>query len=500
VLSRVPLRVRLVAALVLLVLVALVTTGVVAATQLRGYLLDRTDAQLRSASHSIVERIEHGGDYFGPEQGGSELAGAFYVQLANANGQPVQALRDPQHAHKPAPDFPTFTRHALEERAGRPFTVHSLRGDDRWRVDVTALPGGSGSVAVAVGLDDVDSTVRRLASINLIVGLLALALLAGLGYWLVRSSLRPLVEVERTAGEIAAGQLSQRVPEHDPRTEVGRLTRSLNTMLGQIEAAFRDRAASERHARASEERMRRFVADASHELRTPLTSIRGFAELYRQGAAGSPEDVSRMMRRIEDEAARMGLLVEDLLLLARLDEQRPLVMHAVDLLTLATDAVHDARATAPARAIDLQVTADDAAPMVLGDEARLRQVLGNLVSNALAHTPDGTPVTVRLTTAAGADESPSATLEVVDHGPGLEPDEAARVFERFYQADPSRSRLPGTPARGATAGAGLGLSIVAALVAAHGGVVEVSSVPGKGATFRVRLPLAAQPAPGVHAG
>jgi two-component system OmpR family sensor kinase len=259
-------------------------------------------------------------------------------------------------------------------------------------------------------------------------------------------------------------------------------------MLAQIEAAFRARAASEATARRSEERMRRFVADASHELRTPLTTIRGFAELYRQQGGGrlEPGELDRLMRRIEDQAARMGLLVEDLLLLARLDQQRPLVRRPVDLLALAAEAVNDARAVAPDRRIELQLAVGDgngaaSGPLVvLGDEDRLRQVIANLMSNALTHTPAGSPIELR----AGArrdDGSSHAAIEVVDHGPGLTQEQADHVFERFYRADPARTRAHG--------GTGLGLSIVAALVAAHGGTVEVASVPGQGASFRVLLPL-----------
>jgi signal transduction histidine kinase len=308
----------------------------------------------------------------------------------------------------------------------------------------------------------------------------------------VRASLRPLVEIEQTARAIAAGDLTRRVPDRDPRTEVGRLGQALNSMLAQIESAFGARAASEASARRSEEaarqsedRMRRFVADASHELRTPLTTIRGFAELYRQGASRDPAELDRLMRRIEDQAARMGLLVEDLLLLARLDQQRPLDRSPVDLLALAADAVNDARAVAPDRRIELVLGGGDGDPgsalIVLGDGQRLRQVLANLVNNALTHTPAGSPVKVRVG-GWDLDGAPGAAVEVVDHGRGLAPQQAERVFERFYRADPARSHAAG--------GTGLGLSIVAALVAVHGGTVQVDSVPGRGARFRVVLPLA----------
>jgi two-component system OmpR family sensor kinase len=308
----------------------------------------------------------------------------------------------------------------------------------------------------------------------------------------VRSGLRPLEEVEQTAEAIARGDLSRRVPVRRPGSEVGRLASAFNTMVERIENAFRARERSEVSARISEERMRQFVADASHELRTPLTSIRGYAELYRQGAATSPEDVAGVLRRIEDQASRMGLLVDDLLLLARLDQQRPLERARVDLAVLAVDAVSDAHAVAPDRSVGLRLppatTGDGdedgdedgdgpAEVPVIGDEDRLRQVLGNLVNNALLHTPPGTPVEVRVR-AAGRE----GVLEVADKGPGLPRDQAERVFERFYRADKARGRANG--------GTGLGLAIVAAIVAAHGGRVEVRTAVGVGTTFRVLLPLA----------
>jgi two-component system OmpR family sensor kinase len=271
-------------------------------------------------------------------------------------------------------------------------------------------------------------------------------------------------------------------------------------MLAEIETAFAQRAESEEAARRSEqrmrrseaaarhseERMRRFVADASHELRTPLTSIRGYAELYRQGAATDDTDIRRWMSRIEDEAQRMGVLVEDLLLLARLDQERPLAQSPVDLLALAGDAVRDARVLDPSRSITLEVGQTDPPPIVIGDEPRLRQVVANLVRNALQHTPAGTPVTVRVSSRVDHQTGRGGVvLAVADDGPGMTPEEAARVFERFYRADPSRSHDGGT---------GLGLAIVAALVAGHGGSVDVETSPGSGCCFRVEIPLATLPA------
>jgi two-component system, OmpR family, sensor kinase len=336
--------------------------------------------------------------------------------------------------------------------------------------------------------------------VDIVVSIVILSVLALAGFAVVQTSLRPLVDIEETAGQIAAGHLNLRVPERDPQTEMGRLGRSLNIMLSQIEAAFHAQEESEQAAHESEERMRRFIADASHELRTPLTAIRGFAEYYRQRgglvrddggeAAGdpgglTPDDLERIMGRVEKEAARMGLLVEDLLLLARLDQQRPLAHQPVDLLTLAADAVGDARLLAPSRDIDLSVQ-PGAAFLVIGDEPKLRQVIGNLMSNALTHTPDGTPIQVSISSGVldprVSDPTPAVILEVIDHGPGMTPEQASRVFERFYRADQARTRGHG--------GSGLGLAIVDALVTAQGGVASVRTAVGHGATFRIALPLA----------
>ena len=370
-----------------------------------------------------------------------------------------------------------MTSTLVGQHSNAAYTLTGQNGHD-WRILETTSPDGR-YVVVGTPLDEVNHTVNHLARIDLFVSGIVLVLLVGFGGLIVQASLRPLREIERTAAAIADGDLSQRVPVGSTRNEVGRLSVALNGMLTQIESAFHDREASEANARTSEERMRRFVADASHELRTPLTSIRGFAELYRQGAVEPGADLDRIMGRVEDEAKRMGLLVEDLLLLARLDQQRPLEQHPVDMLTIATDAVHDAHAVQPERPISLDVDAAAIAPLVLGDEARLRQVTGNLVTNALAHTPHDAAVTVRLATTAGP--APEAVLSVIDSGPGLAPQDAERVFERFYRADASRTRIAG--------GSGLGLSIVAALVAAHGGQVRVHTAPGAGCAFEVRLPL-----------
>jgi two-component system OmpR family sensor kinase len=484
-----PLWLRLVAALLALVAVALGAAGVLTATALHDFLLDQVDSQLRQAGEPILRGPHRGtgpglpalgpaGDRGGP--GRFRLPSAFYLAVTDETGAPVGALESPLRAGQPGPALPQWTPAQAASLHGRAVTVPATDGGGQWRLLASPLPDGSGSLLVATTLAGVDATLSRLTFLELLIGWVVLVVLAVIGYLAVRSSLRPLAEVKDTAEAIAAGDLTRRVPEHPPRTEVGQLSGALNGMLAQIESAFRAQQASEAAARSSEERMRRFVADASHELRTPLTSIRGFAELYRQGAA---DDVPRLINRIESEAARMGLLVEDLLLLARLDAQRELVRAPVDLIALAADAVHDALALAPDRPVTLEVTNDDTGeqrvPVVLGDESRLRQVLSNLMTNALIHTPAGTPVTIGVTTEPGW-----AVLSVTDQGPGLAPQDAQRAFERFYRADSSRTWSP----RGGT---GLGLSIVAALTAAHGGVAELDTAPGAGAAFRIRLPLAA---------
>ena len=290
--------------------------------------------------------------------------------------------------------------------------------------------------------------------------------MAGLGWWVVRLGLRPLERMGDTAGRIAAGDLSQRVEPAEPDTEVGRLGLSLNAMLHQIEQAFAERA-------ASEERLRVFLADASHELRTPLASIRGYAELFGMGAASDEAEAEKAMSRIEQEAARMGVLVEDLLLLARLDEARETVREPVDVAELARDAVGDARAMAPDRDVALVLEGDET--VVRGDEDRLRQVVANLVRNALVHTPAGTPVEV----AVGGDGE-RVRLEVRDRGPGLPVADGAVMFERFWRSEAARARGGG--------GAGLGLAIVHGIVTAHGGEVRAQARSGGGATFTVTLP------------
>ncbi|GII58459.1 putative sensor histidine kinase PhoR [Planotetraspora thailandica] len=457
--ARTPLWLRLVGGTLLLVTLAITLTGGFAALLLRGYLVQRVDTQLLTMGRRPpgFDGVPRGVEQFGPLR----LVGSFYIVQLDASGAVLRVIQAP-----PTADLPPLPKPAAG--AKKLFTAESPSGS-RWRA-ISVDDGAGGFRVVAMNLNEIDGTVSRLVIIVSGVGFAVLAALGAACYLLVRRSLRPLGEIERTAEAIASGDLSRRVPLRHPRTEMGRLGRSINGMLAQIEAAFRDRE-------ASQERMRRFMADASHELRTPLTSIRGFAELYRQQGSADPV---KLVRRIEDEAARMGLLVEDLLLLARLDQQRPLARQPVDLLSLAAGAVLDAQTLAPDREIDLhRLDGSDQPVRVLGDEARLRQVIGNLMQNALRHTPPGTAFRVGVGVVPDAD--PVAVLEVADDGPGLPPGDVERVFERFYRADPARSRAD-------SGGTGLGLSIVAALVHAHGGTITAESEPGHGAVFRVRLP------------
>ncbi|GAA3035970.1 two-component sensor histidine kinase [Actinokineospora globicatena] len=464
--GRLPLRVHLVLVVVVLAAAGLLGTWAIGAQVMQDYLLGQVDSRLDRMSGLVQRQLTTG---FEPARTnrGQAWTQQEIVLLRHADGQVVDLA--PRRESGARPVLPAFG--AVEP--GSYLTVDSA--DDatpRWRLLVR--PSGDDELVIATSQADVDTAVDDLRRTFLLISLGALVLLAGTGYALVRGSLRPLEEVEGTAEAIAAGDLSRRVPVRRPGSEVGRLAVSLNGMLGQIEQAFHARARSEEAARVSEGRMRRFVADASHELRTPLTSIRGYAELYRQGAAS---DVGEVMSRIEGQAERMSALVADLLLLASLDRQRPLELAPVDLAVIAVDAVHEATVVEPGRSIALKLDIGDQQAMVLGDTQRLRQVASNLVGNALRHTDGAVEVRVRLT-------GPTAALEVIDEGPGLAPEHRQRVFERFYRADPSRTQESG--------GTGLGLAIVDAVVTAHGGSVAVQSELGKGTTFSVQLPRLAE--------
>jgi two-component system OmpR family sensor kinase len=473
ILARLSLRARLVVGVIVLAGVGLVAADVATYSSLRSFLVQRTDSSLDGAARQLAHgldgaRIDADSDF------GAGVPGD-YVEVRSAAGRVLVSSGAPRGSDGETdapPKLPATIavpapsgEDEPDESAAR-FTVAATSGDERYRVRASGVSGTSFVLVIATSLHDVDATLHRLFLVELLVTALVLAALAALALWVVRVGLRPLDAIGQTAAAIAAGDLSRRVDRAEERTEVGRLGLALNAMLAQIESAFRAREASER-------KLRRFVADASHELRTPLAAVRAYAELFDRGAEHRPADLARSMSGISRESERMSLLVDDLLLLARLDEGRPLEREPVALDEVVSESVETARAVEPARPVAL-----DAAPVaVVGDRERLRQIVDNLLANVRAHTPPGTPVRVAVVRDGG-----DAVVSVADDGPGLDAEQAAHVFERFYRTDASRSRESG--------GVGLGLSIVAAIAEAHAGSASVTAAPGQGATFRIELPLA----------
>ena len=482
--DRVPLRVRLVVLITVLLGAGLVLAGGTSATLLERSLVAQIDDKLKTEGTTLAgQQVSALLSGLTTRSGPSD----YYVRLLADNGQTLTYWGwGATLARSGTPDLPALTVdqvRAMDANGdANAFTVRSNVAGSHWRAVAYPLPAAyGGSVIIALPLGGTTDTTETMVVILLLSGIGILLLGALAAGWAVRRSLRPLVEIEHTAAAIAAGDLSRRVPTLPPSTEVGRLGTSLNGMLAQIEQAFAVRT-------ASEARMRRFVADASHELRTPLATIRGYAELYRMGALDEREKVDDTMRRIEGSATRMGGLVEDLLLLARLDEGRPVAHEPVDLTVLAADAVSDLHALdpdRPARLVPLGQGAAGGPVVVTGDDARLRQVVANLVGNVVRHTPVGTPVEIAVGLADGA-----GVLEVRDHGPGIDPAHATRVFERFYRVDASRTRESG--------GAGLGMAIVAAIVGAHRGHVSLAETPGGGTTVRVAVPTGVPGDRGYH--
>ncbi|GII97283.1 sensor histidine kinase [Sinosporangium siamense] len=454
-------RLRLLAALLGLCALGLTVFAVSGVVVLERSLLKRVDVQLREFAATVGRRPPPTAQLRPPAN--LELPSQFQVAFYSASGDLVRQLAS-------APfDGPAIGAETVSTAPRRPFTTAGRVGEQDWRVLVEDLPNGD-RVAVSMSLGANQATVRQLLVIQVVTGVVVLTLLGALAWVVVRIGLRPLTRMESTAEAIAAGDIDRRVADADPRTEIGHLGRALNTMLERLATALRARE-------QSEGRLRHFVADASHELRTPLTSIRGFAELYHHGQEARDPMAERLLGRIENEAGRMGVLVEDMLLLAQLDREPMLEHSTVDLRVLAGDVVHAARARDPGRTIKLEVPADSV--FVLGDEHRLHQVIANLVGNAITHTAGGTPIHVKVAhepLGAGG----TAVVQVHDEGVGIDPGHLPYVFDRFYRADPSRSRAHG--------GTGLGLAIAAALVEAHGGRIEVASVAGRGTTFRVLLP------------
>ena len=469
------LRNRLILAAVFLASLAIIASDFAANTALRSYLISQVDNQLFSISSGSLERLDRAG--IAPQSEFEESRSPFRVL------QPIRGV-------------PTSTSLTLLDREGnligqvggelagqnfgvtglkvsqveryenKPFTIEGEGRNPDVRALALVLPTGMGSVIAANSLEEVDKTLSQLRFLFFFLGLIAIFLTALVSRWIIAISLRPLDKVEETAEAIAAGDLSARLPAAKPDTEVGRLTTSLNMMLSRIEQSFSVRV-------ESENKLRRFVADASHELRTPLTAIRGFAELHRQGAVSGEEKTKELISRIEGESIRMSSLVEDLLLLARLDQARELDFEPVDLNTLIVEVVASAKAAGPNHPIELNLPPEEL--FVLGDSRRIHQVVANLLANARTHTPLGTKinVTARQTLA-------EVIIEVADNGPGLSKSDQERIFERFFRADPARVRHSGE-------GSGLGLSIVDSVMKAHGGYVSVKSELDKGATFTLHF-------------
>jgi len=468
------LRNRLILASVVLASFAIIASDFAANAALRTYLISQVDDQLINISNTSLNRLDRAGiapleadDKNSPFKILEPLRGvptATSITLLDIDGNLIGQVGGELGGKNFAVTGMKIDE--VSQYKNRPFTIEGKGGQPDIRALAQMLPTGMGSVIVADSLEKVDKTLSQLRFLFLILGLIALIAIAMAARWIIALGLKPLEAVEDTAEAIAAGDLSARLPAAKPDTEVGRLTTSLNTMLARIEESFTARL-------ESENKLRRFVADASHELRTPLTAIRGFAELHRQGAVVGEEKTKELINRIEKESVRMSSLVEDLLLLARLDQSRELAKEPVDLNTLITEAVASARAAGPNHPIEIKLEASEI--FVLGDSERIHQVIANLLANARAHTPNGTQISI-----AAMQGVSETTIAVSDNGPGLSKADQDRIFERFYRADPSRVRNSGE-------GSGLGLSIVDAVMKAHGGYVTVKSEVGQGATFTLHF-------------
>jgi two-component system OmpR family sensor kinase len=469
------LRNRLILAAMVLTAVAISASDFAANAALRSYLISQVDKELIEISSGSLLRLDRAGI---ESENSDEDSDSPFTEFRPLRGVPTSAsvsLLDIDGkligriggnlSQKQIAVF-GMSVDQVKAKGTAPFTIEGQGNDPDVRAVVQILPTGLGSVVVANSLADVDRTLQRLGFFFLILGLIALTAVGLVSRWIIAISLKPLEQVEETAEAIAGGDLSARLPAAKPDTEVGRLTTALNTMLARIEESFEARV-------NSESKLRRFVADASHELRTPLTAIRGFAELHRQGAVVGEVNTKELVGRIEKESIRMSTLVEDLLLLARLDQSREMTQEPVDLNTLLTEAVASAKAAGPNHLIELSLPSAEV--FVLGDPQRIHQVVANLLANARTHTPDDSQIKVAL------DQGVAETIiSVSDNGPGLSEDDQERIFERFFRADPSRARTSGE-------GSGLGLSIVDAVMQAHGGYVSVQSKLGDGATFKLHF-------------
>ena len=472
------LRNRLILSTLALATIAIAASDFVASNSLRSFLINQADAQLNEVVQTSMLRLDRAGidselDQDDGENGLRPLRplGAVptttAVTLLDVDGNILGQIGGEFSNSFNQDEFKKLTPEVVKSREGKPFTIPGSDEQPDIRAIARQLPSGEGTVVISVALDSVEKTVAGLTGIFLLISFIVLISIAIVARSLIKLTLKPLNQIEKTAAAIAEGDLSARLPEVNSKTEVGRLTGSLNTMLSRIEESFAVRT-------ESENKLRRFVADASHELRTPLTAIRGFAELHRQGAVVGEEKTKELISRIEKESIRMGTLVEDLLLLARLDQSRELTFEPVDINHLVSEAVASARAAGPGHEIAISTSNDEI--FVLGDSMRIHQVIANLLANARTHTPVGTKITVDI-----AQDDAETKISISDNGPGLSDADQKRVFERFFRADPSRVRASGE-------GSGLGLAIVDAVMKAHDGSVAVKSIPGEGATFTITFP------------
>ena len=478
-LSNWSLRNRLILSTLLLAAIAIAASDFVASNSLRTFLIKQADNQLNEVVQTSMLRLDragidtanlsdNGNEYgFRPLRPLEAVPTTTAVTLLDVSGNIVGQIGGEFTNPVDQNEFRKLTPEKVESLAGLPFTIPGDAGEPDIRAIARPLPSGEGTVVISVALDSVDRTVAGLSGIFLLISTIVLFSIAIVARSLIKLTLKPLNKIEETAAAIAEGDLSARLPQVNSRTEVGRLTGSLNTMLSRIEESFAVRT-------ESESKLRRFVADASHELRTPLTAIRGFAELHRQGAVVGEEKTKELISRIEKESIRMSSLVEDLLLLARLDQSRELTFDPVDINHLVKEAVASAQAAGPGYEITVLSQNDEV--FVLGDSMRIHQAIANLLANARTHTPVGTKIVVTI----NQDEL-ETRISVSDNGPGLSEADQQRVFERFFRADPSRVRVGGE-------GSGLGLAIVDAVMKAHGGSVEVQSKLNEGATFTIVFP------------
>lgn len=477
--NRWSLRSRLTIGIILLSALGFISIFAAASQTLRSYLVSQVDDQLSSVAGGTSQRINRGAAILDSENTlGSHhemheaplqrVPSTLSVTLLDKDGNVKGALGGDLTTFTVTDYLQGFTNAKARATNGQPFYLAG--SDHSIRALATVIPSTGDTLVIAQSLDDVEHTIDKLKQFFFFLGLLVLFLMAIASRWVIRTALRPLEAVDQTAEKIAAGDLSARMPDAKPNTEVGRLVTSLNTMLGRIEESFASKI-------ESESRLRRFVADASHELRTPLTAIRGFAELHRQGAVSGEQETKELVARIEGESKRMSALVEDLLMLARMDQSPQMEILPVNISEVVEDVVTSARAASPDHVINLDSGNEIYA---LGDKNRIHQVVANLLANARIHTPAGTTVNVSVKQLES-----EVQVIVADNGPGLNDADRARIFERFYRVDPAR-------ARSGAEGTGLGLSIVDAVMRAHAGHVSVDSELGVGTTFTLHFPFASE--------